>query len=170
MLESDKSLDVSKITTKTMMIWGTDDHMTPLRQGEKMHELLKNSKLTIKEGWRHSHYLQDIKETAAEIAKQYEAPEGGGSGGNAKMIYLEQDYDTGEILTNLEPNLPMEYFLGAYFAVDDDERTPDRCEYNIVQRIEPELGGSSDVIGYSMIFKSYSLSYYINDGHIVMPD
>ena len=72
MLESDKSLDVSKITTKTMMIWGADDHMTPLRQGEKMHELLKNSKLTIKEGWRHSHYLQDIKETAAEIAKQYE--------------------------------------------------------------------------------------------------
>ncbi len=72
MLDSDKSLDISRIATKTMIIWGTDDQMTPLRQGEKMHNLLKNSKLTIKKGWRHSHYLQDIKETAAEIAKQYE--------------------------------------------------------------------------------------------------
>ena len=71
MLDSDKVLDISQITTKTQMIWGTDDQMTPLRQGEKMHKLLKNSKLTIKEGWRHSHYLRDIKATAAEIAKQY---------------------------------------------------------------------------------------------------
>ena len=72
MLDSDKELDISQITTKTQIIWGTDDQMTPLRQGEKMHKLLKNSKLTIKEGWRHSHYLRDIKATAAEIAKQYE--------------------------------------------------------------------------------------------------
>ncbi len=72
MLDSDKVLDISKVTTKTMLVWGTDDQMTPLRQGEKMHELLKNSKLTIKEGWRHSHYLKSIEETAAEIAKQYE--------------------------------------------------------------------------------------------------
>ena len=71
MLDSDKTLDISKITTKTQMVWGTDDQMTPIRQGEKMHKLLKNSKLTVKEGWRHSHYLRSIEETAAEIATQY---------------------------------------------------------------------------------------------------
>ncbi len=71
MLDSDKSLDLTKITTKTRLVWGTDDQMTPLRQGKKMHEQLKNSHLTIKEGWRHSHYLRSIEETAAEIATQY---------------------------------------------------------------------------------------------------
>ena len=71
MLDSDKVLDLSKITTETRIVWGTDDQMTPLRQGKKMHEQLCNSSLTVKEGWRHSHYLKDVKETAAEIAKQY---------------------------------------------------------------------------------------------------
>ena len=71
MLDSDKTLDISGIKTKTMIIWGADDRMTPLRQGQKMHELLKNSQLTIKDGWRHSHYLQNVSETADEIAKQY---------------------------------------------------------------------------------------------------
>lgn len=71
MLDSDKTLDISGIKTKTMIIWGTNDRMTPLRQGQKMHELLKNSQLTIKDGWRHSHYLQNVSETADEIAKQY---------------------------------------------------------------------------------------------------
>ena len=60
-----------KKTMTNMLVWGTDDQMTPLRQGKKMHELLKNSKLTIKEGWRHSHYLKSIEETAAEVAAQY---------------------------------------------------------------------------------------------------
>lgn len=72
MLDSDKTLDISGITTKTMIVWGSDDRMTPLRQGKKMHELLKNSQLTVKEGWRHSHYLTSVEETAAEIAKQYQ--------------------------------------------------------------------------------------------------
>ena len=71
MLDSDKVLDLSNITTKTRIVWGMDDQMTPLRQGKKMHEQLCNSSLTVKEGWRHSHYLKDVKETAAEIAKQY---------------------------------------------------------------------------------------------------
>jgi hypothetical protein len=35
-----------------------------------MHELLPNSELTTKPGWRHSHYLVSTSELAAEIAKQ----------------------------------------------------------------------------------------------------
>lgn len=71
MLDSDKTLDISKVAVPTRIIWGTDDQMTPLRQGKKMHELIKGSKISIKEGWRHSHYLRSSDELAEEIAKQY---------------------------------------------------------------------------------------------------
>ena len=73
MLDSDKNLKIDQISTPARLVWGTEDRMTPLRQGKKMDELLQNSHLTIKEGWRHSHYLQSTAEMAAEIAKQYEA-------------------------------------------------------------------------------------------------
>lgn len=71
MLDSDKALDISKVKTPTRLIWGSDDQMTPLRQGEKMHALIDGSKMTVKEGWRHSHYLVNTDELAEEIAKQY---------------------------------------------------------------------------------------------------
>ena len=71
MLDSDKSLDVTDLTTETQIIWGSDDQITPLRQGKKLHAALKNSKLRVKEGWRHSHYLVNIDELADEIADAY---------------------------------------------------------------------------------------------------
>ena len=71
MINSDKTLDISKVTTKAEIIWGEDDQITPLRQGKKMHELLPNSELTTKPGWRHSHYLVSKSELAAEIKKQF---------------------------------------------------------------------------------------------------
>ena len=71
MLDSDKNLDISKVTTPAQIIWGSDDNITPVRQGKKMHELLKNSELTIKEGWRHSHYLVSCEELAQEIADKF---------------------------------------------------------------------------------------------------
>lgn len=71
MISSDKQLDVSKVTTPTRIIWGSDDKITPLRQGRKLHELLSNSNLTVKEGWRHSHYLVSTKELAEVIANEY---------------------------------------------------------------------------------------------------
>ncbi|MBR1939189.1 alpha/beta hydrolase [Candidatus Saccharibacteria bacterium] len=76
MLESDKVLDISQITTPTRIVWGSDDNITPLRQGEKMCSLLKNAKLTVKEGWRHSHYLKSTDELAQEIASQLEKFDG----------------------------------------------------------------------------------------------
>lgn len=71
MINSDKELDLTKVTTPAQIIWGDADTTTPLRQGEKMHELLKNSELTVKSGWRHSHYLVSTKELAEEIADKY---------------------------------------------------------------------------------------------------
>ena len=80
MISSDKNLDISNITTKTKIIWGSDDQITPLRQGERLHALLKNSTLTVKDGWRHSHYLVSTAELAAEIAQQF-----------AQLVDLRQD-------------------------------------------------------------------------------
>ena len=71
MLESDKDLDITKVSTPAQIIWGSDDNITPLRQGKKMHEQLKGSTLTVKEGWRHSHYLVSTSELAAEIADKF---------------------------------------------------------------------------------------------------
>ena len=70
MLNSDKTLKLDGITTPTPIIWGTDDNITPPRQGKKMHELLQNSELDMKEGWRHSRYLVDTQELADVIAEK----------------------------------------------------------------------------------------------------
>jgi pimeloyl-ACP methyl ester carboxylesterase len=70
MINSDKVLDITKVTTPAQIIWGEDDQTTPLRQGKKMHELLPDSELTTKPGWRHSRYLVSTSELAEEIAKQ----------------------------------------------------------------------------------------------------
>lgn len=71
MINSDKTLDITKVTTPTQIIWGSDDNITPLRQGEKMHSLIKGSELTVKQGWRHSHYLVSTSELAEEIADKF---------------------------------------------------------------------------------------------------
>lgn len=72
MINSDKALDITKVTTRAEIIWGEDDPITPLRQGKKMHGLLPNSNLTTKPGWRHSHYLVSTSELAAEIADKFQ--------------------------------------------------------------------------------------------------
>ena len=77
MLDSDKALDIAKVTTPTQIIWGSDDNITPLRQGKKIHELIKGSELTVKDGWRHSHYLVSTKELADVIAEKFVKLAGG---------------------------------------------------------------------------------------------
>jgi len=72
MIMSDKRLDVSAVTTPTRIIWGSADTITPPRQGEKLHHLLKNSQLTIKSGWPHSPYLKKPTELAQVIARSFE--------------------------------------------------------------------------------------------------
>ncbi|MBR0482939.1 alpha/beta hydrolase [Candidatus Saccharibacteria bacterium] len=71
MLESDKYLDITKVKTPTAIIWGAADDITPLRQGKTIHDAIKGSSLTVKPGWRHSHYLVSTSELATEIAKAY---------------------------------------------------------------------------------------------------
>lgn len=73
MLESDKLLDISDITTPTRVIWGKDDPITPLAQGRKMVELLPNATLREIDDWAHAPYITDPVQLAeiieAELAR-----------------------------------------------------------------------------------------------------
>ncbi len=69
MLESDKTLDLSNITTKTTILWGENDTITPPRQGKKLHESLKNSTLKFYANWTHAPYISNPKGLALALEK-----------------------------------------------------------------------------------------------------
>ncbi len=69
MLASDKTLDPSQITTPTRIIWGAKDQITPLRDAQKIHAMIKGSKLIVKPDWTHAPYLKVPAEVAKVIAK-----------------------------------------------------------------------------------------------------
>lgn len=64
MLESDKNLDLSKVTTKTFLLWGKKDTITPPRQATKMYESLPNAELKFYANWTHAPYISSPKELA----------------------------------------------------------------------------------------------------------
>lgn len=55
-----------KIDVPTLIIWGRDDKVTPLSMGEKIHSLVKDSKLEVIEG-RHGVPLKKPQEVAELI-------------------------------------------------------------------------------------------------------
>ena len=59
MLDSDKVLDSKKVTTPTTIIWGETDNVTPLRQGEKMHQQIAGSEFITRKNWNHAPYIMD---------------------------------------------------------------------------------------------------------------
>lgn len=67
MLDSDKHLDLSLVTTKTCILWGKKDTVTPPRQAEKMVASLKNAKLKIFDDWTHAPYISHPQELAKAI-------------------------------------------------------------------------------------------------------
>ncbi len=67
MLDSDKELDLTKITTPTSILWGEEDQVTPLRQGKIMHQRLKNSRLKTFKNWTHAPYICDPEGLASAI-------------------------------------------------------------------------------------------------------
>ena len=64
MLESDKTLDFSKITTKTYILWGKKDTTTPPRQATAIYEKLQNAELKFYANWTHAPYISNPKELA----------------------------------------------------------------------------------------------------------
>ena len=59
MLASDKDLDFTKITTKTFILWGKKDTITPPRQATAMYEKLPNAELKFYAKWTHAPYISD---------------------------------------------------------------------------------------------------------------
>lgn len=72
MLESDKNLDIKKVKVKTSILWGEKDSVTPLRQAEKMHELIEGSELLTYKNWTHAPYIADPAGLARAINKVME--------------------------------------------------------------------------------------------------
>jgi len=54
LINSDKSLSLNKVTVPILIIWGENDQITPLSDGKLMNKFIKNSKLYIIDGAKHS--------------------------------------------------------------------------------------------------------------------
>lgn len=67
LIESDMLLNLNKIIVPTLIIWGDNDRALPLKDGKKMHELIKNSTLKIIKGARHSPQFTNPEEVAKLI-------------------------------------------------------------------------------------------------------
>lgn len=76
MLSSDKTLDISPISTPVRILWGEADRVTPLRQGQKLHSLLKNSTFESHPLWEHAPYIKDPSGLAASIESAYNSLKG----------------------------------------------------------------------------------------------
>lgn len=74
MLESDRSLDLSRVLVPTSILWGANDTVTPPHQAEIMHTRIVNSSLEIFPGWTHAPYLSHPVELAKEIYQAYTHP------------------------------------------------------------------------------------------------
>lgn len=69
LIKSDLSFYLAKISTQTLIIWGEWDKVTPLNDGKIMHKIIKNSKLHIVKGARHSPHFTHVEEVADIILK-----------------------------------------------------------------------------------------------------
>lgn len=72
MLESDKSLDLTKVTTKTTILWGEADTITPVRQARILNEKLPNSTMRTYKNWTHAPYICDPSGLAKAIKSTLE--------------------------------------------------------------------------------------------------
>ncbi|OGH53386.1 MAG: hypothetical protein A3G15_05235 [Candidatus Levybacteria bacterium RIFCSPLOWO2_12_FULL_40_10] len=59
----------SKVKAPTLIIWGQNDTITPVSDGEKIHSLIQDSKLKIIENASHSPQFTHPKEVSEIITK-----------------------------------------------------------------------------------------------------
>ncbi len=72
MLRADQQLDLSQIKLPVTIIWGQDDTVTPLSDGQKMQALINGSSLQIIRGGRHAPFNSqpdEVAEIVAEVLK-----------------------------------------------------------------------------------------------------
>lgn len=70
LLKADEALAPQTITAPTTIIWGKKDSTTPLKDGQKLHQMLKNSQLFVIEGAKHAPYFTHTGEVADVIVKE----------------------------------------------------------------------------------------------------
>ena len=69
MLESDKNLRIEDVKTKTFILWGKKDTVTPPRQATMIYEKLPNAELKFHANWTHAPYISSPVELAKVIQK-----------------------------------------------------------------------------------------------------
>lgn len=74
MLESDKKLDLTKVTTPTSILWGEADTVTPPRQATVMHTKIPNNTLKLYPDWTHAPYISHPSELAKAILEVLQQP------------------------------------------------------------------------------------------------
>lgn len=76
MLDSDKILDLSLVTTPTVMLWGEKDTITPPQQARQMKLKLPNVTLKFYKNWTHAPYIVDPNGLAKAIISTLKEDEG----------------------------------------------------------------------------------------------
>ncbi len=66
-INEDLTEDLKKISTEALIIWGENDQTTPLEDGKRMYQLIKNSKLVILEGVGHAPHISDPERFALYV-------------------------------------------------------------------------------------------------------
>lgn len=69
MLDTDKDINLSRIGIPVTLIWGREDRITPLEDGQKMAEAINNAKLHILDDARHSPYATQPEKVADIIER-----------------------------------------------------------------------------------------------------
>ena len=72
MLNSDKTLDLTKVETRTYILWGKKDTTTPPRQATMMYEKLPHAELKFYANWTHAPYISNPEELAKVLTKLVE--------------------------------------------------------------------------------------------------
>ncbi len=67
-IDEDLKSQLSKIKSKTLIIWGNKDILTPVSNGYLMKEKIKNSKLEILKNVGHNPYVTDFKILSEKIS------------------------------------------------------------------------------------------------------
>lgn len=67
LITTDLTNKLSQIKIPTLLIWGENDRTTPLSDGKKLHQLVKDSKLKIIKNARHSPQFTHVSQVVEEI-------------------------------------------------------------------------------------------------------
>lgn len=78
MIESDKELDISSVTTPTFILWGKKDTTTPPRQATAIYEKLPHAELKFYANWTHAPYISDPEGLAKALGNLIKKLNGSG--------------------------------------------------------------------------------------------